>query len=529
MSKSRKRQFKSSQNHNMTAPARRKPSSFGCAQDFACGIRRPQNGSTFRIMLILLAFAIAIIPSSLVAQAQTTTKTLRFTAAKDRSIVTLTITAGNQSITVEFATTRVTTATVKRDELKTRLQIQRNLKRYNWVFDNNGTDGLDVTVPGNKMTVTFKPDKSGESKDVIKGKGNAAAAAPPGIIFPTVGTISFTNTVFDALDADGLVSEFLAGVTLSDVEYLATVDADDPELGGDLSGGNIAQVLFNRLVDIAPADQVSLQFQPTNNLILAQFVNPYDGIAFGNTSSTDGVEGFLSEPPDQPGLLGNMVVTGHDDDFHMFVNEGTDAQDQLLAMANFARSNAPNPNLKVLVFDHGFELTTDLNQLGIPFDVVDPDAGVPDAGLFDVNTYSAIAVASDESCGGCDNTAVSSANLALAGGPIADFVAAGGGILAFAGANSPDYYAFLPVTVIPTGEPGDTGYTQTDFGASIGIGAVNGNPTHNLFDLCSSDPQWQTVELWLEISPETAAIIGGNGQPHTGITPTAGHAVVPRR
>ena len=243
--------------------------------------------------ITLIASALIVMPGRLFAD---TTETLRFTAAKDRDLVTLTIKAGDQSVTVQSPVNKGTTATTKRDDLKTRARIAANLKGYNWTFDNNGTDGFDLTVPGDKLTATFKPGKSGEAKDVIK-KAAAAAPAPGGTTVATVSTISFASTVFDAFDSDGLVSEFCAGVSVSDVEYVATVAADDPELGGDLSGSNISQVLFNRLLSIAPADQVSLQYQSGSNLILAQFANSDSGVIIGNTSSTDGVEADISQTP----------------------------------------------------------------------------------------------------------------------------------------------------------------------------------------------------------------------------------------
>jgi len=124
---------------------------------------------------------------------------------------------------------------------------------------------------------------------------------------------------------------------------------------------------------------------------------------------------------------GNIAITGHDDDFH----GSTLGDAQSLGMINFARSGSPTPSKPVLSFDHGSELTGLLTRIGVPYTNIDPDAGVPAASNFNVANYSAIVIASDSICGG--------------------------------------------------GTPPSTGFTQTAFGATIGIPAVNGDPTHNFF------------------------------------------------
>ncbi len=175
---------------------------------------------------------------------------------------------------------------------------------------------------------------------------------------------------------------------------------------------------------------------------------------------------------------GNIAITGHDDDFH----GSTLGNAQLAAMIAFARAGSPTPTLPVLSFDHGSELTGRLTAAGVPFTNIDPDIGVPAASNFNVATYSAIAVASDSTCGGCDNTATSIANLTAAAPAIQAFLDAGGGIVAFAGASrASTYYGFLPASASAGGSPPSTGFIQTAFGASIGIPAVNGDATHNFF------------------------------------------------
>ncbi len=177
-----------------------------------------------------------------------------------------------------------------------------------------------------------------------------------------------------------------------------------------------------------------------------------------------------------PIFAGNIALTGHDDDFHQSVN----ALGQISAFAKFATNGSALP---ILVFDAGSELTSGLTNAGITnFVNVDPNtaANVTDA-LFDHSVYSAFMIASDTSCGGCDNDVTSSTNIAAHSTAIASFLNAGGGIVAFAGANNTGYYSFLPQTASSVGGAPSSGYSQTSVGASLGIPAVNGDATHNLF------------------------------------------------
>ncbi len=171
---------------------------------------------------------------------------------------------------------------------------------------------------------------------------------------------------------------------------------------------------------------------------------------------------------------GNIALTGHDDDFH---SDGA-ALKQINEMLSFVRAGSTLP---VLTFDAGSELTGALTTLGISFVNVNPKAAI-DASVFDHRIYSAFAVASDSSCGGCDNNATDTAHLTANADAIKAFFNDGGGILAFAGAaNAASYYGFLPASASGFGNPPSTGYVQTAFGASLGIDAVNGDPTHNFF------------------------------------------------
>ncbi len=180
-----------------------------------------------------------------------------------------------------------------------------------------------------------------------------------------------------------------------------------------------------------------------------------------------------------PAHAGNIALTGHDDDFHCGGGSTDGACLQLAALINYAKAGS---SLPVLTFDAGSELTNDLTSLGISYVNVNPDTpGAVTASLFNHSTYSAFVVASDGSCGGCDNDPTGEAALAAKGTAIGDFLNAGGGIVGLAGADSSGYYAFVPQTASSVGGAPSDGYSATSAGTGAGIPTVNGDPTHNLF------------------------------------------------
>jgi hypothetical protein len=221
-----------------------------------------------------------------------------------------------------------------------------------------------------------------------------------------------------------------------------------------------------------------------------------------------------------PASAGNIVLSGHDDDFHENFGAGPGpggpAGMQLAAMAAFARMGATNPSLPVLAFDHGSELNSALTAVGVLHVTVDPDnaAAVTAAFVNASSLYSAIAVASDQSCGGCDNTTTSSTNLAAHKTDFTNFVNAGGGIIGLAGAMNMAYYNFLPTAASGMGFPPPTGYVQTADGLLAGIPAVNGNPTHNFFfepGTGGTDPNYKVFERLGDPATGTAETIGLKG------------------
>jgi len=194
---------------------------------------------------------------------------------------------------------------------------------------------------------------------------------------------------------------------------------------------------------------------------------------------------------------GNIVLTGHDDDFHdrgddISINNPANMPGmQLKAMIAFARAGSLNPSLPVLVFDQGNEMTVSLTAFGVPFTNINPAAGPIAASNFDATKYSAIVIASARSCGGCDNTVVGYNNIAADSAAIAAFINAGGGVAQTTGgtttASRAAAYAYLPGTagVAVFGSPPQTGYFQTAAGAAVlplPIPAVNNDSTHNFFN-----------------------------------------------
>jgi hypothetical protein len=173
---------------------------------------------------------------------------------------------------------------------------------------------------------------------------------------------------------------------------------------------------------------------------------------------------------------GNIFLTGHDTDFHF--SGSVSAQTAMTGDLAFVRNGSALP---VLTFDAGTELTSDLTTLGISFVNVNPSGPIADT-VFNHSLYSAMIVASDINCGGCDNTDANLANIATHTTAINAFFNAGGGILGFAGASDVNAYAYVPEAAANGGGfPPATGFVETALGTSLGLTAENGDETHNFF------------------------------------------------
>jgi hypothetical protein len=178
---------------------------------------------------------------------------------------------------------------------------------------------------------------------------------------------------------------------------------------------------------------------------------------------------------DQAGA-GNIFLTGHDSDFHDSAGSPF-AGPALNSDIAFVRAGSTLP---VLVLDDGSELSSSLTGLGVPIVSVLPTA-LTNA-MLNPTLYSAIAVASEVSCGGCDNTPADNAAIATHLTAIAAFVTAGRGILGLAGAQDPLAYAYVPTAASNGGgNPPATGFVETAAGLAEGLVAENGDATHNFF------------------------------------------------
>ena len=236
---------------------------------------------------------------------------------------------------------------------------------------------------------------------------------------------------------------------------------------------------------------------------------------------------------------GSIVLTGHDNDFHFNfgANPGPTgaAGLALKTEVNFAENGsgtAFTPTTGILAFDQGSQLTNALAALGFTNVMHVSTLTGSDAALFNSTNFGAMVVASETTCGGCDNSAAFVAELATATNKAAidSFFNAGSGIVGLAGALDPNAYAYVPKAATnPGGSPPTTGYVQTALGGTFGLPAVNGNTTHNFFSepgTAGLSSSYGVTERNTQVAgnpAETVAIKGGtstcivNG---TCVTPT---------
>src|SRR5437764_5384823 len=118
--------------------------------------------------------------------------------------------------------------------------------------------------------------------------------------------------------------------------------------------------------------------------------------------------------PVSSALAGRLIVTGHDQDEHCTANgPGPEGGCHFVKVAvDFVRGGAPNPSKPVLVLDRdpsggtSLEVVTALdNAYGmgvVPTQVVDPRSAQFASLPITTSSFSAIVVASDNTCGGCD-------------------------------------------------------------------------------------------------------------------------------
>ncbi len=216
---------------------------------------------------------------------------------------------------------------------------------------------------------------------------------------------------------------------------------------------------------------------------------------------------------------GNIWLTGHDADFHC---SGGFQCNHMGIAADFARQGAPNKTLPILVLDSGGEVVSALSQAaatarntvegaGNPFPttVVDPTSPAFVTTPISTANWSAIIIASDSTCGGCDNDAADIAAINARTAEIQAFFTAGGGLVYLAGAeNRATYYASVPIpaTAVAVAAP----FTITPVGAGLGLTDADANccATHNSFSLPPPGSALQVAETDTAGNAETLIAAG---------------------
>jgi hypothetical protein len=216
----------------------------------------------------------------------------------------------------------------------------------------------------------------------------------------------------------------------------------------------------------------------------------------------------------------NMVLTGHDFDYHCGFGDSNECA-YFKLMLDLVRNGSTLP---VLALDEGSEVSYTVSAAygSTSFlDVVNPTSSawttLPLVDAHGAPLYSALIVASDYTCGGCDNEPTGEAAINARASDIATFFNAGGGIMALAGAdNYATYYNFLPISA--SGAEVTYPFTPTTYGASLGITSAMANccATHNSFDLPPSGSALKVAETDGAGIAETlvavnAEISGGGG------------------
>ena len=239
---------------------------------------------------------------------------------------------------------------------------------------------------------------------------------------------------------------------------------------------------------------------------------------------------------------GRMLVTGHDSDLHC---SGGSQCHFLKTATDWVRATAPDPSKPVLVLDaDDLDFQVSLGNVNtmfgenIPNVVMDPKSPQFAAEPLTVDRYSAILVASDTSCGGCDlniNNTDDSDAINARTADIQAFFNAGGGVFANAGATHADgdptdgpdvFYNFLPIPA--TGVQVHSPFCLTAAGIGLGFedqscpdtafhngtnNDINCCATHNSFAEPAAGSPLQVSERDAENNPETLFGEGriGNG------------------
>ena len=218
---------------------------------------------------------------------------------------------------------------------------------------------------------------------------------------------------------------------------------------------------------------------------------------------------------------GNLLLTGHDMDFHC--SSGSGCGNYGVAL-NYVRQGAPTKTLPMLVLDEGTQVQSGANQAlakaknavegagnAFPMTVVNPTSVAFATMPINVTLYSAVVIASDSSCGGCDNTTASITAINACTADLQAFFNAGGGLMYLAGAsNRATYYNSIPVPATATAV--SPPFTITAAGTTLGLIAADANccPTHNSFTTPAAGSALVVVETDSLGQAETLIVTGGS-------------------
>jgi hypothetical protein len=207
-----------------------------------------------------------------------------------------------------------------------------------------------------------------------------------------------------------------------------------------------------------------------------------------------------------------LFVTGYDPDYHC-VGPPVKRAPQKRGVVNpacdffahavpFVRNGAPHPGKPVLVLDHatnsgptgGLELEKSLKAEfgpGFPTKVMNPRGAAFRDAKITTRRYSALLVASDYLCGGCDlNGALTTRDsdaIAARHQAIRRFFVDGGGVMALSAGESGDrdrcnaYYAFSPIHIPCPVTNGTGASTVTPAGQALGFSDANFGSAHNTY------------------------------------------------
>ncbi len=219
--------------------------------------------------------------------------------------------------------------------------------------------------------------------------------------------------------------------------------------------------------------------------------------------------------PAMAATVGNIVLTGHDNDLH----HGTQAIAATTAELRFVRAGSTLP---VLIIDNGSESTNIVNTiLGVGHQVT-KTVGSITAADFDPTVYSAFMVASVSTCGGCDNPVGTGTTLHGFQTAIDAFFNAGRGILGETSASDNLGFAYAPQVATSSPIFNSSGFVATANGlADLGspYQAVNGDQTHNTFGVGTS-AAYKVAESLGAGGPEVTIYATGTITPTGTIIPT---------